>query len=210
MGTLMEDKIKQAFDEWKKVDQELQQPNGESNVGKDTKETKNRTLAQQLLERINNRPGITGKELRAIISTISPGTPASYVPAVLKGLYDGHYVSRKEVPNLDGHHGRSTFAYYAMSEAEREAARKRPKVKTQPKYTKKKAVAVEVVDRADRTSRGIATLMPAKRHAMHALEVGPATVSISIAMQNGSTYSMNVNDARFVYAQLNQIFGGAR
>jgi len=201
----MEDKIKQAFDEWKKVDQELQQPTVESNMKKS--KSKSGTLSQQLLAYITAHPGVTGAELRRVVKERSPGTPVSYVPAVLKGLYDSHYVSRQEKPNDDGQLGRSTFAYYVLSDAERDAARNRPKIKTPPKYTKKKKTSVEVVDRP---TKGITSLVPAKRHAMHALEVGPATVAISIAMQNGATYSMNLNDARFVYAQLNQIFGGVR
>jgi hypothetical protein len=36
------------------------------------------------------------------------------------------------------------------------------------------------------------------------------TVAISIAMHNGATYSMNLSDAKYIYAQLNQIFGAAR
>ena len=97
-----------------------------------------------------------------------------------------------------------------MTAAEREVARERerlnPKQKTKKAKTKTKANAKPEKVKAE----GITALVPAKRHAMRPLDVGATTVSIAIATSDGTTYSLNINDAKFIYSQLNQIFGGVR
>ncbi len=89
----------------------------------------------------------------------------------------------------------------AEGEAQKPVSRKKTKAKGKTK------TPVEVVDK---NGKGITALVPAKRTTTHALDVGPMTVAISIAMNNGATYSMNLADAKYIYAQLNQIFGAAR
>lgn len=194
MQTLMEERIKQAFAEWKKADQ---QPQEESNMI--TKPRSN--LSQQLLTYITAHPGVTGAELRKVVQQKFPDTPVSYVPACLKNLFDGFHVRRNPVPNNENQFGRSTYAYYALSEEERMAERNRPKSRVM-KVKKPKAVQQE--------DTGITTLVPTKRHATNALEVGPTTISISIQTSNGVSYSLSLPDAKYIYTQLNQIFGATR
>lgn len=209
MGTVMEEKIKEAFEEWKKADHTNHK---ESDMK--VNEKKEVGLSQQLLAYIFAHPGVTGRQLRQIVKERSPKTPVSYVPAVLKGLFDHHQVRRETVPNEEGHYGRSTFAYYVMTDAEREAlkaiakpAKAKAKGKPGRKPGKVSKVKAEPVERGE---RGITTLVPSKRHAAHPLDVGPTTLSISITVADGTNYSMTLQDAKFLYKQLNQIFGGVR
>lgn len=199
MGTVMEDKIKEAFAEWKQQDQT--QPK-ESTVMKSSTSKK---LSEQLIAYIKAHPGVTGAELRKLMKERMPNTPVTYIPAVLKGMFDAHYLRREPRENPEGIYGRSTFAYYALTDAEREVARERERLGTTKKPKAKKAKTKTKAE-----AEGITALVPAKRHAMRPLDVGATTISISIATSDGTTYSLNINDAKFIYSQLNQIFGGVR
>ena len=170
--------------------------------------SKSKTLADQLLAYIQAHPGVTGAELRELVKQKLPTTPTTYVPATLKGLFDAHFVRREERPSPNNNN-RHTFAYYALDEAEREVARERARLNPNQKRAYKKS-KVKAKAKPEKTDEGITALVPAKRHATHALDVGPTTVTISIATSNGVSYSLNINDAKFIYTQLNQIFGGAR
>ena len=55
MNTIMEDKIKKAFEEWKNQDH--------STESKVMQTSKSKTLADQLLAYIQAHPGVTGTEL---------------------------------------------------------------------------------------------------------------------------------------------------
>jgi len=191
MNNLMEEKIKQAFQEWKQADQP-----------KENEMSNNRQLTNVLLDKIKDNPGITGKALRAYISQGFPTIPVSYVPALLKGFYDNNIVSREGVPPEDGKMGRSTFAYTAIPEDERKHLPKREKVKA---YTKKKTKAKAV----HKEDKGISALVSTERVPVRPLEVGPTTLHITISTSLGA-YSMKLEEAKFIYSQLNQIFGGAR
>ena len=162
----------------------------------------NRQLTNVLLDKIKNSPGITGKALRAYIVQGFPTTPVSYVPAILKGFYDNNIVSREGVLPEEGSMGRSTFAYTVIPENERKKMPKREKVKA---YTKKKTKPVHKED------KGISALVttPTERKPIRPLEVGPTTLHITISTSLGA-YSMKLEEAKFIYTQLNQIFGGAR
>jgi len=190
MNTIMQEKIKQAFQEWKEVDKP-----------KEKEMSANRQLTNILIDKIKDNPGITGKELRAYIVQGFPDTPSSYVPALLKGFYDNNIASRVEVPR-DGAMGRTTFAYTFVPEDERKRMPKREKVKA-IKKTKAKVVHKE--------DKGISALVatPTERVPMRPLEVGPTTLHITISTSLGA-YSMKLDEAKFIYQQLNQIFGGAR
>jgi len=188
MNTVMEEKIKQAFQEWKQADQP-----------KENEMSNNRQLSNVLLDKIKDNPGITGKALRVYIAQGFPTTPISYVPALLKGFYDNNIVSRIEVAP-DGNKGRTTFAYTAIPEDERKHLPKREKVKA---YTKKKTKVKAKVE------KGIDTLIHTERVPVRPLEVGPTTLHITISTSLGA-YSMKLDEAKFIYSQLNQIFGGAR
>jgi len=191
MNTVMEEKIKQAFQEWKQADQP-----------KENEMSNNRQLSNVLLDKIKDNPGITGKALRVYIAQGFPTTPISYVPALLKGFYDNNIVSREGVPPEDGKMGRSTFAYTAIPEDERKHLPKREKVKA---YTKKKTKAKAV----HKEDKGISALVSTERVPVRPLEVGPTTLHITISTSLGA-YSMKLDEAKFIYSQLNQIFGGAR
>jgi hypothetical protein len=128
----MEEKIKQAFQEWKQADQP-----------KENEMSNNRQLSNVLLDKIKDSPGITGKALRVYIAQGFPTTPVSYVPAILKGFYDNNIVSREGVPPEEGSMGRSTYAYTAIPEGERKKMPKREKVRA---YTKKKTKAKPATD----------------------------------------------------------------
>lgn len=202
MQTLMEERIKQAFAEWKKADQQLAEevkteptkPKEESNMAKGLT-----GLSQQILAYIIAHPGVTGTELRRVVAERMPDKPISYVPACLKNMTDAFYVRRTPVANGDGQMGRSTYAYYALTEEERTAERNRPK---------SRAVKVVKVKKAKEVITPV--LAPPKPHAVRPLEVGPTTISIAIQTSNGVSYSLSLPDAKYIYTQLNQIFGGAR
>jgi hypothetical protein len=186
----MEEKIKQAFQEWKEVDKPKE---------KDMEMSDNRRLTNVLLDKIKDNPGITGKALRAYIAQGFPTTPISYVPAILKGCYDNNIVSREPTPHEKNMMGRTTFAYTFIPEDERKKMPKREKVKA----TKKKKAKVVHED------KGITTLIPAERKPTRPLDVSPTTLHITISTSLGA-YSMKLDEAKFIYSQLNQIFGGAR
>ena len=190
MNTIMQEKIKQAFQEWKQVDQP-----------KEKEMSANRQLTNILLDKIKDNPGITGKALRVYIAQGYPTTPISYVPALLKGFYDNNIVSRIEVAP-DGNKGRTTFSYTFVPEDERKNMPKREKVKA---YTKKKT-KTKAVPKED---KGITTLITTERKPTRPLEVSPTTLHITISTSLGA-YSMKLEEAKFIYSQLNQIFGGAR
>ena len=190
MSTIMEEKIKQAFQEWKQIDQPK-----ENDMKDDV--SANKRLSNVLLHKIQTNPGITGKALRAHIAQNFPTTPVSYVPAILKNFYDNNIVSREASPQ-NGHTGRSTFAYTFVPIDERRKMPKREKTKA---YTKKSKSAHE--------DKGITTLIPTEQKTTRPLEVGPTTLHITISTSLGA-YSMKLEEAKFIYQQLNQIFGGAR
>ena len=192
MNTVMEEKIKQAFQEWKQT--EVKELIVETN-------SRNKQLSNTLLDMISKNPGVTGKELRAYIAQTMPTVPVTYVPAILKGFYDKNFVNRIEVAP-DGKKGRTTFSYTAVPVAVRKNMPKREKVKA---YTKKKAKVVKV-------EKGIDTLIPAERTervVTSPLAVGATTLHITISTSLGA-YSMQLDEAKFIYTQLNQIFGGVR
>lgn len=196
MNTVMEEKIKQAFQEWKQTEQPK-----ETIV--DT-QTKNQKLSNMLLDMISKNPGVTGKALRAYVAKEMPTVPISYVPAILKGFYDKNFVNRIEVAP-DGEQGRTTFSYTAIPVAVRANMPKREKIKA---YTKKSKVKVAKV----KEDKGITGLVPAERTervVTSPLAVGATTLHITISTSLGA-YSMQLEEAKFIYTQLNQIFGGAR
>ena len=197
MNTIMEDKIKKAFEEWKQTEQP-----------KEIDMSKNRQLSNVLLDKIKDNPGITGKELRVYIAQGFPETPISYVPAILKGFYDNNVVNREGVPPSEGSLGRSTFAYTFVPEKERKNMPKREKVKA---YTKKKTKA-HTKAKPVHEDKGISALIPAERTervVTSPLAVGATTLHITISTSLGA-YSMKLEEAKFIYQQLNQIFGSAR
>ena len=193
MNTVMEEKIKQAFQEWKQT--EVKELIVETN-------SRNQQLSNILLDMISKNPGVTGKDLRAYVAKEMPTVPISYVPAILKGFYDKNFVNRIEVAP-DGEKGRTTFSYTAIPVAVRANMPKREKVKA---YTKKKPKAKA------KQEKGIDTLIPAERTervVTSPLAVGATTLHITISTSLGA-YSMQLEEAKFIYTQLNQIFGGAR
>ena len=194
MNTVMEEKIKQAFQEWKQT--EVKELIVETN-------SRNQKLSNMLLDMISKNPGVTGKALRAYVAEEMPTVPISYVPAILKGFYDKNFVNRIEVAP-DGEKGRTTFSYTAVPVAVRANMPKREKVKA---YTKKKSKA-----KVAKQEKGIDTLIPAKhteRVVTSPLAVGATTLHITISTSLGA-YSMQLEEAKFIYTQLNQIFGGVR
>jgi hypothetical protein len=197
MNTLMEEKIKQAFQEWKQT--EVKEQIMETN-------SRNKQLSNTLLDMISKNPGITGKALRAYIAKEMPTVPVTYVPAILKGFYDKNFVNRIEVAP-DGEKGRTTFSYTAVPVAVRANMPKREKVKA---YTKKKAKVAKVAKVKE--DKGITGLVPAERTervVTSPLAVGATTLHITISTSLGA-YSMQLEEAKFIYTQLNQIFGGVR
>ena len=170
----------------------------------------NKKLSEQLLAYIYAHPGVTGAELRTVVKERSPETPITYVPAILKGLFDAHFVRREERPKGEDGRVRSTFAYYALNSAEREVAREQARLNPEQPKPKRKYTKTKVKTKAKKSDAGITALVPAKRHATHALDVGPTTLSIAISLADGRNYSMTLQDAKFLYTQLNQIFGGVR
>lgn len=190
MNTVMEDKIKQAFQEWKETDKPKEK---EMNISI----SRNKQLSNMLLDKITAQPGVTGKELRTYIAEGFPDIPISYVPAVLKGFYDRSIVSREGILPGEGKPGRSTFAYTYVQPNKRKATPKKDRVKA---YTKKKV------------NKGISALVPVEhkeRIVTRPLAVGPTTLHITISTSLGA-YSMKLEEAKFIYQQLNQIFGGVR
>ena len=194
MNTIMEEKIKQAFQEWKQTEQPK-----ETIVDTTSTQSVNSRLSNTLLEKIKDNPGITGKQLRSFVAMKFPNIPVTYVPALLKGFFDKNIVRRTMV-EPDGNMGRTTFAYTFVPEGER------VKITKKPKAAKKVKVKVKAVHKED---KGITTLIPAERKPVHPLDIGPATLHITISTSQGA-YSMKLEEAKFIYTQLNQIFGGVR
>jgi hypothetical protein len=195
MNTIMEEKIKQAFQEWKQTEQPKE-------ITVET-HTKNQKLSNMLLDMIDKNPGITGKDLRTYVTREMPTVPISYVPALLKGFYDKNFVSRIEVPP-SGSVGRATYAYTSIPVHVQEKMPKREKVRAYTKKGKAKPVHED---------KGITTLIPkerTERMAMHPLTVGTTTVYITIHTGSETTYSLRLEEAKVIYQQLNQIFGGVR
>lgn len=189
MNTVMEDKIKQAFQEWKETDKPKEK---EMNISI----SRNRQLSNMLLDKITAQPGVTGKELRTYIAEEYPDIPISYVPAVLKGFHDRSIVSRVGILPGDGRLGRSTFAYTFVPANKRKVTPKKDRVKA---YTKK-------------VNKGISALVPVEhkeRTVTRPLAVGPTTLSITISTSDAA-YTLRLEEAKFIYQQLNQIFGGIR
>lgn len=186
MSTVMEEKIKQAFQEWKETDKPKEK---EMNI----RISRNKQLSNMLLDKITAEPGVTGKELRTYVAEGFPDIPISYVPAVLKGFYDRNIVSRTAADS-NGVVGRATYAYTFVPVSKRKATPKKDRVKA---YTKKKV------------NKGISALVPAERVVTRPLAVGPTTLSITISTSDAA-YTLRLEDAKFIYQQLNQIFGGAR
>lgn len=191
MNTVMEEKIKQAFQEWKQT--EVKEQIMETN-------SRNKQLSNTLLAKITGEPGITGKELRAYIAQAMPNVPVTYVPAILKGFYDKNFVGRTEVAP-DGNKGRTTYSYTIIPAHERAKMPNRLKVKA---YTKKSKTKVKA-----KVEKGIDTLIPTERVVTRPLAVGATTLHITISTSLGA-YSMQLEEAKFIYTQLNQIFGGVR
>ena len=207
MGALssLKSSIKQTLAEWDQADQQ----HGETKMKKQAKKAKAKTevktevksvprssLSQQLLAYIQVHPGVTGTALREIVRERSPKTPISYVPALLKGLFDSKFVRRTEVKADRA--GRSTFAYYVLTEEERVA------LLSGTAKSKKNSESAD--------TKGITALVPAKRIPMPTVEeLGstPATM-ISVTALNGAQVWFSVEDARHVYNSLNQIFGATR
>ena len=177
MNTIMEEKIKQAFQEWKETDKPKE------TIMK--KQTTHKLLTHALLDKITAEPGITGKDLRAYVAKEFPTTPASYVPSILKGFYDTNIVSRVEA-NSNGKTGRATYAYTFVPASQRKP---RPKRKAHTKANK-----------------GISALVPV---VTSPLDVGPTTLSITISTSD-TAYTLRLEEAKFIYSQLHQIFGGVR
>ena len=187
MNTIMEEKIKQAFQEWKQTDKP-----------KENEMSNNRQLSNVLINKIKDNPGITGKELRVYVTQTFPHTPISYVPALLKGFHDKNVVSREGVPPSAGSMGRSTYAYTFVPEGER--------VKAPKKTRTAKKVKAKPVHKED---KGITTLIPTEHKPVHPLEVGTTTLHITISTSNAA-YTLRLEEAKFIYQQLHQIFGGVR
>jgi hypothetical protein len=191
MNTIMETKIKEAFQEWKQAD-------------KPEEKTMSATqkLTGFLIDMIKAKPGITGKELRIHVAQSMPEVTESYVPALMKGLYDKNMVSRELIP-AQGFNGRDTYAYTVIPEEMRDKLPKKEKVKA---YTKKQKAAPQ-------ESKGIATLIPAERAERMVTapaNIGATTVYITIRTGGETTYSLRLEEAKVIYQQLNQIFGGVR
>jgi hypothetical protein len=194
MNTIMQEKIAKAFEEWKQPEPQPKESAMEPIV-------KYKNLSPMLLDMIEKNPGITGKDLRVFIMQRSPSTPISYVPALLKGLYDAHYVSRTQVDTSTKYGGRTTFAYTRLTDAERK--------ELQDRDNSVVAKPVDKIKKTKPTSNGINALIPTKPTATRPLDVGPTTVHITISTTQGA-YSMKLEEAKFIYQQLNQIFGGMR
>jgi hypothetical protein len=200
MNTIMEEKIKQAFQEWKEQPKEIKMVEAENT-------SQSRKLSNMLLNKISTQPGITGKDLRAYISKEMPTVPVSYVPAILKGFYDNNFVNRIEVAP-DGEKGRTTYSYTAVPEAVRKTMPKRESVKAYTKKGKAKPKAQPKV----KEDKGISALVPAERIervTTSPLAVGATTLHITISTSDAS-YTLRLEEAKFIYQQLNQIFGGVR
>ena len=195
MNTIMEEKIKEAFQEWKQADKP-----------EEKKMSVNQKLTGFLINTIKAKPGITGKELRIHAAQSMPEVAESCVPALMKGLYDRNFVSRELIP-AQGFNGRNTYAYTVIPEEMRSKLPKKDKVKAYTKKHKHKPTP------APQESKGITQLIPAERAERMVtapLSVGATTVYITIRTGGETTYSLRLEEAKVIYQQLNQIFGGVR
>jgi len=199
MNTIMEEKIKQAFQEWN--EKPKSEPKQEESP-KVEKISAHKHTTNILIDAIKKCPGITGKELRNHVLRVSPSTPSSHVPAILKYLFDKHYVRRVET-TVGKDNQRQTFAYTALTDEERKIRKNLGirKSRGRPKKVTTKSVVPLAPD----------FVAPAvERVATHPLAVGSTTMFITIRTEDGANYSLGISEAKVIYQQLNQIFGGVR
>ena len=195
MNTIMEEKIKEAFQEWKQADKP-----------EEKKMSVNQKLTGFLINTIKAKPGITGKELRIHAAQSMPEVAESYVPALMKDLYDRNFVSRELIP-AQGFNGRNTYAYTVIPEEMRSKLPKKDKVKAYTKKHKHKPIL------APQESKGITQLIPAERTVIRFKDPDvniATTVYITIRIGKEPAYSLSLEEAKVIYQQLNQIFGGMK
>jgi hypothetical protein len=115
-------------------------------------------------------------------------------------------VSRELIP-AQGFNGRNTYAYTVIPEEMRSKLPKKEKAKAYTKKHKHKPTP------APPESKGIATLIPAERTVIRFKDSDvniATTVYITIRIGKESAYSLSLEEAKVIYQQLNQIFGGVR
>jgi len=103
--------------------------------------------------------------------------------------------------------GRNTYSYTFIPEDERVTMPKKEKVKLYAKKPKPKPKA------APQESKGITTLIPAERTVIRFKDPEAAattTVYITIRIGKEPAYSLSLEEAKVIYQQLNQIFGGMK
>jgi len=190
MNTIMEEKIKQAFQEWKQAEQP-QQPK-ETNV---QAQTANHRLSTILMNKIKDTPGITGKELRMYAQRVMPNVVPSHVPALLKQFFDAGAVNRVET-HADIAAGRTSFAYTFVPEDQRVRRMKKGASKAKPKAKVKAAPAPAPAS------------APAPFHTP--LQNVTYTPLPNLPSAESVIDNMSVGEAFKLYQKLSTMFGGAR
>ncbi len=215
MGTLR-DEMSRVLNEWDKQDQ---QPTQEKTMEKRV------TATQKLINIIAANPGATSKEIYKLVATHHPEITMGNVSSMLTQLTNKYLLSRKESGQVS--QGKTIYAYTAVPEDEAKAKREEAdrKLKAAQARMEKarqikaaKQAAREQLDKmleeakVDNQPRtGLSDLLPQTTATIPTVFPAPTT-----AIHNTKpTWSakevldgLNVLQARELYGELKQIFGG--
>lgn len=215
MGTLR-DEMSRVLNEWDKQDQ---QPTQEKTMEKRV------TATQKLINIIAANPGATSKEIYKLVATHHPEITMGNVSSMLTQLTNKYLLSRKESGQVS--QGKTIYAYTAVPEAEAKAKREEANRKLKAAQARmEKARQIKAAKQAAREQldkmleeakvdnqprTGLSDLLPQTTATIPTVFPAPTT-----AIHNTKpTWSakevldgLNVLQARELYGELKQIFGG--
>jgi hypothetical protein len=214
MGTLR-DEMSRVLNEWDKQDQ---QPTQEKTMEKRV------TATQKLINIIAANPGATSKEIYKLVATHHPEITMGNVSSMLTQLTNKYLLSRKESGQVS--QGKTIYAYTAVPEAEAKAKREEAdrKLKAAQARMEKarqikaaKQAAREQLDKMLETAplleprTGLSDLLPQTTATIPTVFPAPTT-TIHNTKPTWSAKEvldgLNVLQARELYGELKQIFGG--
>ena len=210
MGTLR-DEMSRVLNEWDKQDQ---QPSQEKTMEKRV------TATQKLINIIAANPGATSKEIYKLVATHHPEITMGNVSSMLTQLTNKYLLSRKESGQVS--QGKTIYAYTAVPEDEAKAKREEAERKLKAAQARMekarqikaaKQAAREQLDKmlAEREQEqaeertGLSDLLPQATTAIH--NTAPPVIKSTWSAED-VVNGLSVLQARELYVELKQIFGG--